>query len=58
VTFGTPTGDWGTITGFGLYDAETSGNLLVIGTLNSPVIVNAGDVAPVFAEGTLTVTIA
>lgn len=37
VEFGTPTpSDWGTVTHFGLFDAETDGNLLYHGALTSP----------------------
>lgn len=58
ITFGVPSANWGEVTGFGLYDAVTSGNLLIIGTLTSPITINLGDLAPAFAEGSLTVTIA
>lgn len=58
VQFGSPiTTNWGTIQGFGLYDAVTAGNLLAKGTLTGSVVINAGDPAPAFAEGALTVTI-
>lgn len=59
IQFPAPSGaNWGTITHFGLFDTVTSGNLLIWGALNSSVIVNDGDPAPAFAEGSLTVTIA
>ena len=58
VQFGSPTANWGTISAFGLYDAITSGNLLIVNTLTASVVVNSGDPAPAFAEGTLVVTIA
>lgn len=35
VTFPTATGNWGTVTHFGIYDASTSGNLLYHGALNN-----------------------
>ncbi len=58
VQFDSPiTTNWGTIKGFGLYDAETEGHLLAKGNLSSEVIVNIGDPAPAFADGDLTVTI-
>ena len=57
ITFGTPSDDWGTVVGFGLYDDETSGNLLVAASLVLPVVVNDGDAAPEFAEGYLKITI-
>lgn len=58
IQFGSPTADWGTIVGFGLYTAVTSGTLLVYGTLTDNTVVNNGDPAPAFADGSLTVTIA
>jgi hypothetical protein len=58
VQFGSPTANWGTIQGFGLYDAATNGNLLAKGTLTASVLISSGDPAPAFAEGALTVTIA
>ena len=41
-----PTANWGTITGAGLFDAQTGGNLLYVATLTSPKVVNNGDGAP------------
>jgi hypothetical protein len=57
IQFGSPTANWGTISHFGLFDADTAGNLLVWGALQSNAIVNDGDAAPAFAEGSLSVTI-
>lgn len=60
IQFGAPiTTNWGTITSFGLYNASTGGDLLAKGlfTGGTTVIVNVGDPAPAFADGTLTVTI-
>jgi len=54
ITFGTPTGNWGTITHFGIFDE--SGNLLVWGALTTPKTVNNGDPAPSFAIGALDIT--
>jgi len=56
ITFGAPTGNWGTITHFGIFDE--SGNLLFWGALTTPKTVNNGDPAPSFAIGALTVTLA
>ena len=58
VQFGSPiTTNWGTIQAFGLYSAETGGNLLAFGNLTGNVTVNIGDPAPAFADGALTVTL-
>lgn len=63
ITFGTPTApgsggvNWGSITHFALYDAGTAGNMLFYGALSGAKTVNAGDAAPSFAAGALTVQI-
>ncbi len=57
VTFPAPTGNWGTVTGFGIYDASTSGNLLIYAALTTPKTINNGDAAPSFAAGALTIQI-
>lgn len=57
IEFGEPTDNWGEIVGFGLYDAETSGNLLVLAALSASVTINDGDPPPAFAEGALLITI-
>lgn len=54
VTFATPTANWGTITGIGIYDASTSGNLLYWNSITSQAI-NTGVVAS-FAIGALVIT--
>lgn len=58
VTAPTPSGsNWGTITGFGIFDASTSGNLLYWGTFGaSTKTVNSTDPAPYFAAGSLSVS--
>lgn len=43
ITFPTPTASWGTVVGFGVYDASTSGNLLFYGTLSISKTINQGD---------------
>lgn len=58
ITFPAPTANWGSITHFGIFDASTSGNLLVFGALGTAKTVNNGDAAPSFAAAALTVTIA
>lgn len=53
ITFGAPTGSWGTIVGAALYDAPTGGNMLFFGSLTTALAVNNGDPAPSFAAGAL-----
>jgi hypothetical protein len=43
ITFPTPTGTWGTVAAFGIYDASTAGNLLFYGTLTTSKTINTGD---------------
>jgi hypothetical protein len=57
ITFPTATGNWGTVTHFGIYDASTSGNLLYHGALNNSKIIQTGDILKISA-GNLTVTLA
>lgn len=54
VTFPAPTANWGLVTGFGLLDASTAGNLLIYAALTTPKTINSGDAAPSFAAGALT----
>lgn len=49
VTFPAPTANWGTVTGMGVYDASSGGNLLFYGALTTSKTVNNGDPAPSFA---------
>lgn len=58
ITFDTPAENWGTIVGFGIYDAVTGGNLLIHGTLGTSKTVNNGDPAPKFSAGDLNLTFA
>lgn len=58
ITFPTPSGNWGSVTHFGIFDASTSGNLLMHGALTQAKTVNNGDPAPSFAAGALDVTLA
>ncbi len=46
--------NWGTITGFGIYDAATAGNLMFYGSLTAPATVTAGEI-PLFRQGTFQV---
>lgn len=55
VTFNTPSGSWGTVTHFALYDAVTSGNMLMYGSLAASKSIASGD-TPTFAAGALAIT--
>lgn len=57
ITFPAPSANWNTITGIGLFDASTSGNLLWWGALTTSKTVNGGDAAPTFAAAALTIQI-
>lgn len=54
ITFPTPSAAWGTITGFGVFDGPTGGNLLFYSSLTANKVVGATDPAPSFAAGQLT----
>jgi hypothetical protein len=58
ITFPAPTGNWGVVTHFGIWDASSGGNLLIHGALGTPKTINNGDAAPSFATGDLDVTFA
>jgi hypothetical protein len=44
IEFPTAGSNWGTVTHVGVFDASTSGNLLVYGTLATSKLVESGDV--------------
>ncbi len=54
ITFATPSASWGSVSHFGLYDASTSGNLMICNALTTPKTINNGDPAPSFGAGALT----
>ena len=56
VEFPTATGNWGTITHVGVFDAATSGNLMVYATLTASKAVASGDVFRV-PSGDLDITL-
>lgn len=58
ITFPAPTANWGVCTHFGIWDALTTGNLLVFGALGTSKTINNGDAAPSFAAAALVNTIA
>jgi hypothetical protein len=55
ITFATPSGSWGTVTHFGIFDAASGGNLLWWGSLTASKTIGSGDTAS-FAAGALTLT--
>lgn len=57
ITFASPTANWGTVTHFGIFDAASSGNLLIYGDLGTSRNILSGDSSPSFAAGTLTFSI-
>ena len=54
ITFPTPTANWGVITGMGIWDAVSGGNLLIYSALTTSKTVNNGDAAPAFAIAAFT----
>ena len=56
ITFGVPSADWGQVTHVGLYDALTSGNLIIEAQLQFAKTINNGDPAPKFQAGELKFT--
>ncbi len=57
VEFDQATGNWGTITHFGIFDASSSGNLLYHGALTASKAIQTGDVFK-FATSSVSVTLA
>lgn len=57
VTFPAPTANWGVVTHWGIWDASTSGNLLVCDDLTVSKTVNNGDAAPSFAIDAITIQV-
>lgn len=57
VEFDQATASWGTVTHFGLFDAATTGNLLLHGALTASKTIESGDVFK-FATSALTATFA
>ena len=54
ITFPAPTASWGVITGTGVFDAATGGNMLFYGALTISKTINNGDAAPVFSAAALS----
>lgn len=57
ITFPAPTADWGTIVAYGIFDASTSGNLLIWDAITASRLVLNGDPAPSFPIAALAVTV-
>lgn len=57
VDFPAATGSWGTVSHFGLFDASTSGNLLIHGALTASKTVATGDILRI-ATGDMDITAA
>lgn len=55
ITFATPTGTWGSVTHFAIWDSLTGGNMLFYGALTISKTINQGDTVS-FATDALTVT--
>lgn len=58
ITFAAPTGNWGVVSHFGIWDAASAGNLLFHGALTTSKTINNGDAAPSFSAAALTLTFA
>ena len=54
ITFPAPTANWGVVTGWGLCDASTAGNIWIYSALTVSKTINNGDAAPSFAIGAAT----
>ena len=57
ITFPQATGNWGTIGWIGIWDAQTTGNLLYHTALDTSKAIDNGDIFKI-ASGSLTVTLA
>jgi len=57
VEFNSATGNWGTVSHFGIFDASSSGNLLFHGAFTASKTIQTGDILKV-ASGSLTITAA
>ena len=55
LTFGSPTGNWGTIVAAAIYDASSGGNMLLLAPFTTAKTVNNGDAAPKILAGQLKI---
>ena len=58
IVFPNPSANWGTVLGYGLISASTSGTVYIAKTFSAPQIINSGDPAPGFDVGAITITFA
>lgn len=56
IQFGSPTANWGTVVGWGIYSASSGGTYLLGDTLTTSRTINSGDPAPYFNPGDLSIT--
>jgi hypothetical protein len=56
ITFPSPSGAWGLVGWFGLWDAVTGGRFIIGGALNAQKTINASDPAPLFPASSLVLT--
>lgn len=56
ITFDAATGNWGTITHIGIYDAATTGNLLFHGAVTTSKTIESGDTFQI-SSGNLTISL-
>jgi len=57
VEFPAATGSWGTVSHFGIFDAASSGNLLIHGALTASKVIETGDILKI-AIGDMDITAA
>ncbi|WJE88090.1 head protein [Phage C72C1] len=57
VEFPAATGSWGTVSHFGIFDAASSGNLLIHGALTASKVIDTGDILKI-AIGDMDITAA
>lgn len=55
LTMATPSGTWGTVTNFAIFDASSGGNMLYYGALGTSKTINSGDTV-VFSAGQIALT--
>lgn len=55
VVFPVPSAGWGTVTHFGVWDASSGGDLLIVASLTASRVISTSDPAPTFAAGDLQI---
>lgn len=56
IVFPVPQSAWGTVVGFGLFDAATNGNLWYYGSLSNSIVISSGSTAKKFPAQSLVIT--